>query len=331
MTLPHGLNPDHHYVIGFSGGKDSVATWLYLSRELKLPHVTCTFADTSHEAAVTRLYLNQLRDSHGLPLECVVPRLADFRGELKPEKISARLGIPEPIDVDDDSDPFWQHPLTMESLAILKRRFASSMVRFCTTHLKLFPQRRWMRERFGSDQPEGVVRVAGVRSDESPARAARPDFMPFDDFMGVPLWLPIKDWSADDVFALHRKHGVPPNPLYKLGMGRVGCFPCLFATKSELCQLATRIPEAFAATGDMESRVADAVGKTAMSFFSNDKTPPQYRSQLDAQSGKRFPIAEDVQRWALGDAPSDNDLFGEFTEDWTEDAHMCTSQYGLCE
>jgi hypothetical protein len=49
--------------------------------------------------------------------------------------------------------------LTMERLAILKRRFPSTMVRFCTTHLKLRPQSRVMK----SWDTTGVIRVAGVR------------------------------------------------------------------------------------------------------------------------------------------------------------------------
>lgn len=49
MLIEEITDSDTDYVLGFSGGKDSVATWLYLTRVLKLKKVVCLFADTGHE------------------------------------------------------------------------------------------------------------------------------------------------------------------------------------------------------------------------------------------------------------------------------------------
>lgn len=318
------MNPDpsKHYVLGFSGGKDSVATWLHLTRELSLPNVTCTFADTAHESPVTYQYLQELEYNHGCPIVRITPTLEDMRGELKPENIAERLGI------EADDPEFWHHPLTMENLAILKRRFPSSMVRFCTTHLKLHPQRRWLHENF--PDLSSVVRVSGVRAQESPARAQKQEWA-FDEFMGCDLWLPIHQWTHNEVFDCHKRYGIPPNPLYLQGFGRVGCFPCIMARKKELAAMADRHPEAFDSLKAMEERAAKAIGKPKMSFFSTGKAPERFASNVCENSGKRFPDAEDVRRWASGAEPVREFTLPLFEEDHTEDAHCCTSQYGLCE
>lgn len=319
MSKPDTPDPSKHYVIGFSGGKDSVATWLLLTRDMGLPHVTCMFSDTGHEASEVYTYIDLLEREHGLVIERVQPLIEDMRGELVRAKIADRLGLP-------DDDDVWSQPLTMETLSILKRRFPSSMVRFCTVHLKLRPQARVM----GGWDMGDVVRVAGVRADESAARALRPDWVDHDDVFGCPLWLPIHGWDAEAVFGLHEKHDVPPNPLYLQGMARVGCWPCIMARKSEMQAIAAHRPDCFIDLGEMERRVAAAVGKPIMSFFSNNKTPERFHSATCPSSGKTFPVAADVQRWAAeGPATDGQPLL--FEDDWTEDAASCTSQYGLCE
>ena len=317
----HHPNPQFHYVIGFSGGKDSVATWLHLTRELHLPKVTCTFADTGHEWAGLDEYLTLLETNFNLPLVRIQPTLEDIRGALKPEKIAKRLGL------DCTDEKFWQQPLNMQRLAILKRRFPSATARFCTTHLKLFPQNRWMRKHCDLNE---TIRVAGVRSQESANRARRPAFS-YDEFMKCPLWLPIKSWTHEQVFELHAKYDIPVNPLYKQGCGRVGCFPCIMARKQELAAIANYHPEAFDELRSMERQVATAVGKQEMSFFSHGKTPPRYESHVCPSSGKGFPDANDVRLWALNEEPANSTQLPLFEEDWTEDVYRCTSQYGLCE
>lgn len=79
------------------------------------------------------------------------------------------------------------------------------------------------------------------------------------------------------------------------------------------------------------ARAAAACGKPMMSLFANTKTPARWHSHLDPQSGKTFPDALDVKRWALNDDPSEDGQTWLFTEDDTEDAYACLSQYGLCE
>lgn len=313
-----------NYIIGFSGGKDSVASWIYLEKELGFKNLTCLFADTGHEEKRDfPKYMQQLKDDFGCPLIRIAPTLLDMKGELKPENIAERIGG------DPDDPNFWNQELDMEKLAILKRRFPSSMARFCTTILKLKPSKRWQEENYPDND---FIRVSGVRADESANRARQNDWE-FDDFMSSWLWKPIFKWTAEQVFEIHRKHNIPWNPLYEQGSARVGCYPCINSRKSELFHIGKNRPDMFDDLAAMEMRVAKAVGKDAMSFFSNTKTPEKFHSETCENSGKSFPNALDVKAWAMRDEPTQSHqemMFG-FQEDDDEDSDSCSSQYGLCE
>ena len=362
--------PEHIFIVGFSGGKDSLAVLLYLIYVLKAKRVIAVFADTNHESQITYDYIETLKLEYGLPITTVTATLGEFADEkelavvnillrldlvAEPCKthLSRTLELAAEAKVSKDKPRAKVHlerikqliteaeslgltwrdePLTMERLAILKRRFPSPMLRFCTTFLKLMPQRNWVTrylKTLDAADVSRVIRVSGVRAQESSKRAKHPTAQ-FDDYMGCWLWLPIHKWTHEDVFEIAKKYEIPVNPLYKMGYGRVGCFPCINATKSELRSMATRHPETLVQLRGMEERAADAVGKKAMSFFSNDKTPTRFHSHVCENSGKSFPDAMDVMRWALN-LPSNPNQGLLFSEDDNEDSHSCSSKYGLCE
>lgn len=317
-------------MVGVSGGKDSIATYLYLTRTLGLPRVTGLFANTGHEFPEAYEYLDLLEREHGFKIVRIQCTLGDVVGakEIKAGKACERLGL-----LGDNGEPIpgWEdHPIDMKRLAILKRRFPSTMVRFCTTILKLLPRRRWLLENCGT--LEDVISVSGVRAQESANRAKQLPYV-WDDFINCPMWKPIFHWTHEEVFAIHEQFGVPPNPLYLQGMGRVGCAPCIGLNKAEAAQIALRRPETFVQLHAMEREVAETTGKPVISFFSNSKTPARFHSHICPNSGKTFPDAMDVMRWALGDDPRlvDHPLLFDADADGDEDIHACSSQYGLCE
>jgi len=63
-----------------------------------------------------------------------------------------------------------------------------------------------------------------------------------DDEWGGFVWRPIMDWPVADVIAIHHRHGVPVNPLYKAGFNRVGCWPCIYAAKEDIRLMAAHDP-----------------------------------------------------------------------------------------
>ena len=78
--------------------------------------------------------------------------------------------------------------------------------------------------------------VALLMAAESVRRSTMPE-REFSDFYDGYVNRPLLHWSKERVFEFLSDRGVPPNPLYGLGYGRVGCFPCIHANKTELSLL----------------------------------------------------------------------------------------------
>jgi len=304
----------YHYIVSFSGGKDSVALWLHLTRDLKLKNVTAIHCLTGHEDKLTNEYIELLQRDYGLDLIMIQGSEKGVRKK-SPHK-----------------------RLTMEGLAVIKKRFPSTMARFCTTELKLKPCRSFLfdirkqevKDAYFTDRlPElkgEICLTTGIRAQESKRRQNTPSML-FDDWMDCQRWHPIKDWTAVEVFAIHEKYNIPPNPLYKMGASRVGCNPCIMSNKHELTCAAIMRPHVFEELGEMEKRVNSI-------FFAPDTTPLRYRSKLDEKSGKKIATAEDVRRWALNKMPAELDakqlkLFDD--DSFDSEAPVCSSVYGLCE
>lgn len=116
--------------------------------------------------------------------------------------------------------------------------------RSCTEELKMDSVWEQVNEPLIEDG-EFVIQASGVRSQESEKRAAYKRFEEDrrDETQSTYNFLPIQHWLHQDVFACMKYFGVNPNPLYKMGMGRVGCMPCILVNKDELVEIAARFPE----------------------------------------------------------------------------------------
>jgi len=108
------------------------------------------------------------------------------------------------------------------------------------------------------DDGEDVIQWSGVRAEESEKRAGYPRFAEDkrDPSGSLFNFLPIHQWTAAQVFALHRYFGVKPNPLYTQGMERVGCMPCILVHKEELAEIAARFPNELERVAAWEKQVA---------------------------------------------------------------------------
>lgn len=148
-------------------------------------------------------------------------------------------------------------------LAIWKGRFPSTRRRFCSEELKALPIKQQVFEPLNLDGYT-VVSWQGVRAAESLNRAHLDVVdQPSAD---VIVYRPIITWSADDVFEAHRRHGIKWNPLYEQGMARVGCMPCIHASKREMAEIARRWPHVIDWLEKMEQEASKA-SKYAISTF----------------------------------------------------------------
>ncbi|HEX8590674.1 phosphoadenosine phosphosulfate reductase family protein [Pseudomonas sp.] len=208
-------------------------------------------------------------------------------------------------------------------MCLWKGLFPSTKRRFCTQELKILPiQEQIFAPLLADHRTQDVYSWQGVRADESLARSKLPEI----DEVGNGLfnYRPILAWTVEDVFAMHRKHGIKPNPLYLQGMSRVGCMPCVSNRKEELAEIAVRFPEEVARIRRWESMVSTASKRGSSTFFTSI-TDPTVRSN-DRITHLSHGIDRMIEWSMTSRGGRQFDLIRAVA-----DGVSCSSAYGLCE
>jgi 3'-phosphoadenosine 5'-phosphosulfate sulfotransferase (PAPS reductase)/FAD synthetase len=307
------------YILSVSGGKDSTALLLWaMEQGIDFQPV---FADTGNEHSITLDYVRDLPRQTGCPeIQWVKADFsADFVGRRKklPEKWR-RDGVPEDriqaalVVMLPTGNPFLD-------MCLLKGRFPSTRARFCSEELKF----KAVHEEIIIpllDEGFETISMLGIRADESRARANMLRLEDLED--GRWIYRPILDWTVEEVFAIHHRHNVEPNPLYKLGCARVGCMPCIHETKGNIRNLSKRFPNELDRIAQWEEKVKAASKRCGATFFPADKIPGPHQKDHSLP----VPAMKEVIRWSMtawGGRQLDP-LAG-------EEPAICSSQYGLCE
>ncbi|RRW59529.1 phosphoadenosine phosphosulfate reductase [Pseudomonas fulva] len=321
-----------HNVVSVSGGKDSTAL-LLLAIERDTPNLQAVFADTGHEHPQTYEYLQYLEKVTGVAIRWVK---ADFT-----QQIAARREMMQRV-IDGTHKNRGKYEWTIEvatralevlqptgnpflDMCLVHGRFPSTKVRFCSSELKREPMMQQVQLPLLSAGHD-VVSWQGVRADESSSRAllsASEHSMTHEG--GGELWnyRPILNWTADECFAMHRKHGIEHNPLYAQGMGRVGCMPCIHVRKDELLEISKRFPEEIDRVELWEALVRQVSKTDSATFF-----PASELGAANAAEARpdKHGIRAKVE-WSKTSRGKQNlDIFR--VDDRVE---LCSSIYGLCE
>ena len=94
-----------------------------------------------------------------------------------------------------------------------------------------------LKERGG----KGRVKITGIRSEESPRRAKRPQIDP-DRYSKGKFVHVIKNWTGADVWQFIRERNLPYCSLYDEGFDRIGCVLCPFQTPANTQRDLDRFP-----------------------------------------------------------------------------------------
>lgn len=305
-------------VVSFSGGKDSTATALLALQEPNA-NVRLVFADTGNEHEETLAYVHDYIPARlGRPVETV---RADFSADIERkrryvvEKWPAKGAPPEAVEralrvLVPTGNPFLD-------LCLMKGRFPARLAQFCTQRLKRWPMDAYMVERLREGGP--LESWQGVRRDESRNRAGYADREWAPE--GWEVVRPIAGWTADQVVAFVQSHGVELNPLYRQGMNRVGCMPCINCGKDELAAIAARFPRHIDRIREWEQLVSEASRRGWTTFF----TDSFEEGETHAEIFDRMRIDRRVA-WARTTRGGK-----QFSLLKVEASDGCSSSYGLCE
>lgn len=131
----------------------------------------------------------------------------------------------------------------------------SSAARYCTSDHKRAQACRVMTQlvdELALPRRARVLNCMGIRAEESPARAKRQPFISNDPVYSnktkrqVDTWLPIFDWTEDEVWATIKASSVRHHFAYDLGMPRLSCCFCIFAPRPALLIAGEHNPELLA-------------------------------------------------------------------------------------
>jgi 3'-phosphoadenosine 5'-phosphosulfate sulfotransferase (PAPS reductase)/FAD synthetase len=242
-------------IASLSGGKDSTAMCLWL-KEHGVAYRP-VFCDTGWESEITLRYIQDTLPAH-------VGEITVLRAERQMEELCLHKG------------------------RLPARGAGATAGRFCTDELKVKPMQKFLRE-LEEELPGEVVNAVGIRRAESKKRASMAEWEWSKGF-DVEVWRPLILWSEQEVKDQHRRHGCPPNPLYLMGAERVGCWPCIYARKSEIRFIADKDPARIDRLRELERAVGVAAAVRAAAKGEELGNPPAwFQAPLPTvdESGKR--------------------------------------------
>jgi 3'-phosphoadenosine 5'-phosphosulfate sulfotransferase (PAPS reductase)/FAD synthetase len=304
-------------LVSMSGGKDSTACLLLALERHPKDEVRAVYADTGNEHELVDGYIEYLEGRTGISVHKIRPDFTDWwwrrRDYVRDHWLEK--GVPDDV-IERVLAVFEKGPTGNPylDLCIIKGRFPGRRVQFCTQFLKTEPLTEYALQLI--DSHGAVESWQGVRAQESPGRAKLPERE--DKGGGYTIYRPILKWTADEVFAYHRSQGVEPNPLYKLGMDRVGCMPCINQNKDGMLEISKRFPQHIDRIAEWEEIVSSASKRGNSTFIPapGDNDTAWERGNIRA-----------VVQWSQTKR-------GGRLVDWirqTDEPAACSSSYGLCE
>ena len=252
------------FIVFFSGGKDSVACFLWLLdqgvpvEKIELHHHLVDGKEGSElmDWPITSDYCTKFAEAFGVRMGFSW-REGGFEREMLRE--------------DSPTAPIHFYTQAGERRQIggkgpngTRKKFpqvsADLSVRWCSSYLKI-----GVGEAYIVNDPvfsEGKTLVlTGERAEESKARARYKAFEPHrsDNRNGkkVKRWVDVSRtvhaWKEAEVWEIMRKYGVNPHPAYHLGLGRTSCMACIFGSPKQWAMLKTFMPEHFVRIASYEA------------------------------------------------------------------------------
>lgn len=309
------------HVVSVSSGKDSQAVLLLALENCPRENVLPIFCDTGNEHSIVYEHLDYLEQV----LDIKIVRLkADFSEQIARKRMfiarDMRHGRKNGKRIRWSNKAKRRalehlHPTgnPFLDLCMWKGRFPSRKAQFCTEELKRNMAVEYQLSLV--DAGHQVLSWQGVRRDESHNRRNAKKF----ERVGGGIWIfrPIVEWTAMQVFEFCAKRKIEPNPLYKQGMTRVGCMPCINVNKAELREIAKRFPGAIDEKARWEKLVALCSKRQAATFIPAPGITPD-----QAKDNTIWHVVE----WAKTTRGGKQfDLLGDL-----EEPNACSSAYGLC-
>lgn len=282
-----------HFIVAFSGGKDSIGCFLHLLEQgvpvekIELWHHDVDGQEGSElmDWPCTRDYCRKFAAAFGVKIYFSWKMGGFEREMLRDESPTAptMFETPDGLRTAGGKGPNGtrgQFPQVSPDLS----------VRWCSPYLKIDVGATALRnqERFNGKR---TLFVTGERAEESASRAKYKTFEPHraDGRDGkkkrhVDQLRPVHGWAESQVWAAMERHGVNPHPAYRLGWGRVSCAACIFGNADQMASLRAINPKQFNDVVAHEERSGKTIKRKLTVIQTADKGAPYQMDAADVQA-----------------------------------------------
>lgn len=243
------LHSYDHYIVSFSGGKDSTALLLFLldngvpREKIELWHQEIDGRGPSlFDWEVTPDYCRKLGDAFGIPVRFQYKEGGFLREMLRENALTAPISF-------ENEDGSLSTVGGTAGKPSTRRKFPQPSpdlrTRWCSAYLKIDVCATALRHdpRFLDSR---TLVLSGERGEESPQRARyavlEPDKADLRNgrkhFRHIDRFRPIRDWKEQQIWDLLEKYRVRPHPCYFLGFGRCSCKFCVFGNANQFASAA---------------------------------------------------------------------------------------------
>lgn len=328
-------------LVPFSGGKDSEATLLWAIEKYGKDKITAVFCDTKWEHEINYNHIKYVIDKAGVAFVNLVSKkydgfidLSKKRGMSSSGKRICTIEL-KVVPMIDYVLSLQEHCLIIQGIRADESASRALMENECTFFKYYFQP--YQTNSMIQNQLESILNEKGILSYAQKTKLKKAndrlelgkedpkfhiyrkkDVFAFNEKFVHDIIRPFFFNTAMDVINYCLIRGYAINPLYFLGYSRVGCFPCIMATKNEMWLIISTDPDTVKKILDLEYYV----GKT---FFKPDYVPKKYRRGYDPKSNKKLTRMIDVVEY-LNDKHATLDAFKDDKE-----LNSCKSVYMICE
>jgi len=233
-----------YYIVPFSGGKDSLACFLYLLKmgiskeKIELWHHNVDGAESEKnfmDWPVTPAYCRAIAEAFNVQIYFSW-KDGGFKGEMLREN-----SLTKPT--------FFETPEGLKKVGGTRGKKSTRLkfpqisadlkVRWCSAYLKIDICSTAIRNQARFDNKRTLV-ISGERAEESAARAKYKQFEPdrADNRDGkkrrlVDRFRAVHSWKEQDIWDIIKEFRVMPHPAYQLGFSRCSCMFCIFGNKDQ--------------------------------------------------------------------------------------------------
>jgi 3'-phosphoadenosine 5'-phosphosulfate sulfotransferase (PAPS reductase)/FAD synthetase len=275
-------------VVGFSGGKDSIAAVIELLEagvprdKIELWHHDVDGGDRSlMDWPITPAYCRAVAKALGLPIYFSYREGGIEREMLRKDTPTAPVVFETP-----DGET---RRVGGDNWAKVTTRMQFPQVggiasgRWCSGKVKIEVMESAIRNQDRFDGKRTLV-VTGERAEESPSRSKYQVFEPHKvSTRGrhVDAWRPVHGHTEAQVWDSMKRYGIVPHPSYQLGYSRLSCRNCIFGDPDQWATNRKHFPESFAPIKDYERQFNKTIHRTENVEARADKGTPH--AAADAQ------------------------------------------------